>query len=338
MTDTDLFDYHLPEELIAQTPAEPRDSSRLLDTRDLSDHVFTDLAALLAPDDLVVVNRTRVRPARLAGHKTGTGGSVEALLLRRRGVDVWEALVRPARRIKAGTVVEFGYLVAEVLTDPVEGIVRLRLSGGGDVEEDLAEVGEVPIPPYITAGLADPGRYQTMFAEVPGSAAAPTAGLHFTPAVVAALGARGIHVAKVDLEVGMATFRPIATATIEDHLIHRELCRIDPRTAEAVRACRRRRGRVVAVGTTVVRTLETFARGDGTVGAGSVDTDLYLRPGMAITVVDLLVTNFHLPRSSLLVLIEAFMGPGWRQVYDTAISRRYRFLSFGDAMLAERAR
>jgi S-adenosylmethionine:tRNA ribosyltransferase-isomerase len=338
----DDFDYLLPDERIAQRPVSPRHDSRLFDTRTGTDRRFLDLADLLEPGDLVVVNRTRVRSARLRGTKATTGGAVELLLLSRTRDGFWESMVRPARRLSAGTVVEIGSLTAELVTDPVDGVARVWLStsrGGDeptDIEAAIAAVGELPLPPYITEELGDPDLYQTMFADRVGSAAAPTAGLHFTPQVVAQLEGRGVEIAHVELDVGLATFRPIATKTIEDHRIHREACRIGDETAAAIDSCRRRGGRVVAVGTTVVRTLETFAQPDGSVSTGERETDLYLIPGSTFRVVDLLVTNFHLPRSSLLVLVEAFMGPRWREVYRTALERRYRFLSFGDAMLCER--
>lgn len=335
--DVARFEYPLPDEQIAQVPVEPRHASRLLDARDLSDHLFLELPQLLRAGDLVVVNRTRVRAARLHGTKRNTGGQVEVLLLRRFDHGEWEAMVRPARRLRAGMELRFGELEAVLSTDPADGIARLRFgTDSGTIEASIEAEGEIPLPPYITTGLENPERYQTMFADRPGSAAAPTAGLHFTAEVVAGLDSAGIAVTSVDLEVGLATFRPISSDRVEDHAMHSERCRIDERAAEAIAATRRRGGRIVAVGTTVVRTLETFGGADGTVDVGQRDTDLYLFPGSTFHVVDLLVTNFHLPRSSLLVLVEAFMGPGWRTVYDRALARGYRFLSFGDAMLAER--
>lgn len=333
---TSVFDYDLPDDRVAQTPVEPRHSSRLLDTRDLTDHAFVELPDLLEPGDLVVVNRTRVRPARLLGSKVGSGGTVELLLLRRLPDDRWHAMVRPARRLRAGTDVAFGDLRGRIETDPDDGMATVSFESDVDIEEAVAAVGEMPLPPYITTRLADAERYQTMFADRPGSAAAPTAGLHFTPEVVDRLRARRIELASVELEVGLATFRPISVDRIEDHVMHREVCRLEPDTAAAVAACRARGGRLVAVGTTSVRTLESFGLPDGTVETGERDTDLYLKPGSPIRVVDLLVTNFHLPRSSLLVLLEAFMGPGWRDAYAAALARGYRFLSFGDAMICQR--
>jgi S-adenosylmethionine:tRNA ribosyltransferase-isomerase len=337
MTSVEEYAYPLPDRAIAQTPIEPRHDSRLLDTRDLTDHRFLDLPELLEPGDLVVVNRTKVRPARLYATKRDTGGSVELLLLRRLDRRRWEALVRPARRIRPGVVLEIGPITGTVLTEAVEGAVEIDLDAGRrDVDEVLGEVGEMPLPPYIRTRLDRPDRYQTMFARTPGSAAAPTAGLHFTEEVVEGLRRRGIELASVDLEVGLATFRPIASAAIEDHRMHEEVFRVDRHAVDAVKACRDRGGRVVAIGTTVVRVLETVATGDGRIEAAEGATDLYLSPGSEFSVVDLLVTNFHLPKSSLIVLVSAFMGPGWREAYETALDRGYRFLSFGDAMLCAR--
>jgi len=328
------FRYDLPVSAIAQHPVEPRDAARLLDTRDMSDHVFADLPDLLDPADLVVVNTSRVRRARLRGRRVGTGGTVELLLLARRPEGGWTAMVSPARRIRPGVTIELGGVTAEVTAGPVDGVVDVSFSD----ETDLDRLGTVPLPPYITTELADPERYQTVYSERVGSAAAPTAGLHFTRAVLRRLEERGVTRASVELSVGLGTFRPITTERIEDHVMHREACVVPPETAEAIRSTRRRGGRVVAIGTTTVRTLETFARWDGTVDSGSCETDLFLRPGSTFRVVDVLVTNFHVPASSLLVMLAGFMGEGWRAAYATALSRGYRFLSFGDAMLAERSR
>lgn len=326
------FQYDLPETSIAQRPAEPRDSARLLDTRDLRDHEFSGLASLLDPGDLVVVNTTRVRRARLRGTREGTGGSVELLLLSRRAQGDWTALVAPARRMRPGVVVTFGEVTAVITDGPDDGIVAVEFND----ERDLETLGTVPLPPYITEDLDDPERYQTVYADRVGSAAAPTAGLHFTPGVLESLQERGIRRAAVELEVGIGTFRPITTARIEDHVMHRERCTVPEATAAAIAETRQRGGRVVAVGTTTVRTLETFGRDDGTVQVGETETDLFLRPGSTFRVVDVLVTNFHVPGSSLLVMLAAFMGPEWRTAYETALARGYRFLSFGDAMLCER--
>jgi S-adenosylmethionine:tRNA ribosyltransferase-isomerase len=255
-------------------------------------------------------------------------------VLRRLDGDRWRCLIRPARRIRRGTRLVFGDLDAEVLDDPVDGVVEIRFDdAAGDAEAAFRRIGELPLPPYLGTPLADPDRYQTIFAAEPGSAAAPTAGLHFTSELVDRLVSAGIHLAGIELEVGLATFRPVSTPEIEHHQIHTERFAVEPATARAVEACRRRGGRVVAVGTTVARTLETVGRSDGTIEPGSGETRLYLRPGRRFQVVDVLVTNFHMPRSSLLVLLQAFMGPGWREAYRVALERGYRFLSLGDAMM-----
>jgi S-adenosylmethionine:tRNA ribosyltransferase-isomerase len=330
------FHYELPPEAIAQAAVEPRHSSRLLDTRDLTEHRFLDLPGLLEPGDLVVVNETRVRAARLSGTRVGTGGRVELLVLEQLDGARWEALARPARRLGVGAAVDLGEATATVLGVRGDGVVEVAFDTA-DVEELLGRIGSVPLPPYFTGSLGDDARYQTMFAHRPGSAAAPTAGLHFTPEVADALEDKGVKVARVDLHVSLDTFRPIATEHVEDHTIHTEWCEVPPATAEAVNTTRTAGGRVVAVGTTVVRALESHADGYGGVTVGSGPTGLFLVPGSRISVPDLLVTNFHMPGSTLLVLLEAFMGPGWREAYGVALERGYRFLSFGDAMIAARA-
>lgn len=334
---TSDFTYELPASSIAQSPAEPRDSSRLLDTSTATDHVFSDLPGLLEPGDLVVVNDTRVRAARLRGNKVDGGGAVEVLLLEGRPDATWNALVKPARRLRAGSRVRIGEIVAELVSDPVDGMAQLALEASdGDVEAAITCHGEMPLPPYITTRLDDPERYQTMFATVIGSAAAPTAGLHFTPAVVEGLRARGVGLARVELRIGLATFRPISTELLEDHEMHAEWLSVPAGTAASIAATRARGGSVVAIGTTVVRALESRAGDRGGVLPGIGDTDLFITPGYEFSVVDRLVTNFHLPRSSLVCMVEAFMGDSWRAAYRTALDREYRFLSFGDAMLAER--
>ena len=335
------FAYHLPDRLIAQSPVEPRDSARLLRASDLTDWRVRDLPMLLRPGDLVVVNDTRVRAARLIGHRDPTGGRVELLLLGREA-GKWKALVRPARRIRAGSVVRIGSLVAVVTSDPVAGMVRLTLDVEGgeerssDVETAIAEVGQTPLPPYIHCALDDPERYQTVFGSRVGSAAAPTAGLHFTADTLAALEDRGIGIAKVELQVGVDTFRPITTEDVADHEMHSEWIDVPESTVNRVTETRAAGGRVVAVGTTVVRALETACTGGG-MASYRGPTRLYIRPGYCFGAVDVLMTNFHTPSSSLLVLVAAFVGEAWRRVYHTAISRGYRFLSFGDAMLLDRS-
>jgi S-adenosylmethionine:tRNA ribosyltransferase-isomerase len=333
------YQYDLPEEAIAQSAVEPRDTARLLLADGLSDHRFRDLPGLLAVGDLVVVNRTRVRRARLLGQREGTGGRVEALLLRPTPEGHWEALVRPARRLRPGERVRFGGILATVASRPDGGEALLDLDTGGlALDEALARWGEVPLPPYFKGQLADPERYQTVYAAGPGSAAAPTAGLHFTPAVLATRGDRGIGLAAIDLDIGVDTFRPIAAERLEDHRMHREDYAIPEETASAVAAARERGGRVVAVGTTVVRALESACLPSGELRPGPGSTDLFITPGFRFRLVDLLVTNFHVPGSTLVVLVAAFMGDRWRELYRVALERGYRFLSFGDAMLAARSR
>ena len=329
------FKYPLPESAIAQEAIEPRHDSRLLDTRDMSDHRFLDLPSLLRPGDLVVVNETRVRAARLAGRRLDTGGSVELLLLEARPDGLWEALARPSRRLRPGIVIEIEAIRARIVDGPDEGMVVVDMEAP-DVEGAIANAGNIPLPPYFHGTLDDPDRYQTMFARTIGSAAAPTAGLHFTEEVATRLRQREIEIAPVDLHVGIDTFRPIATENIEEHVMHSEWCSIPESTAAAVDSARARGGRVVAIGTTVVRTLESFADKPGTVTAGERETNLFVTPGLEFRVVDALVTNFHVPGSTLVVLVAAFMGDRWREAYQIALQRRYRFLSFGDAMLAER--
>ncbi|MEX1208279.1 MAG: tRNA preQ1(34) S-adenosylmethionine ribosyltransferase-isomerase QueA [Acidimicrobiia bacterium] len=334
--ETAEFDYHLPEEAIAQSAVEPRDSARLLDTRDQSDRRFSDLPGMLRPRDLLVVNRTRVRRARLIGEKTGSGGQVEALLLRARGDGTWEALMRPARRLRAGVLLRFGPLVASVVDGPVDGEVVLRAEEGS-FDEAVAAVGLVPLPPYFRGQLADSERYQTVYGDRAGSAAAPTAGLHFTAALLTALKDAGIGMASVELDIGLDTFRPIAASRLDQHKMHRERMSVGGDAAEAIASARAAGGRVVAVGTTVVRALESAAAGGGLVSPVEQNTALFITPGHRFEVVDLLLTNFHAPGSTLVVLLAAFMGPRWRDIYSLALERGYRFLSFGDSMLAERA-
>lgn len=331
------FSYLLPDEVIAQQPVEPRDAARLLDTRDLTDHTFRDLPDLLAPGDLVVVNKTRVRAARLRGTKRESGGAVEVLLLRSTAGPRWEALIKPARRIRPGIVLDLDNLVATVTGALSDGVFELDLAttDGATVEQAIARSGQTPLPPYIRKPLDDPERYQTIFADRVGSAAAPTGGLHFTDPVVRSLEEREIGLVAVELEVGLDTFRPIGVDQISDYVMHSERFSVPVGTAEAIARTGRAGGRVVAVGTTVVRTLETAFDGRG-VAAGDGSSDLFITPGYRFRVVDVLVTNFHVPASTLVVMVAAFMGPEWRSAYAHALARGYRFLSFGDAMLAER--
>lgn len=329
------FDYELPEAAVAQAAIEPRDAARLLVTSSLEDRIFRDLPGLLVPDDLLVVNRTRVRPARLRGHKTPSGGTIELLLSKRIDTDRWEALIRPARRIRAGQELRFGDITGHVLTDPDRGVVTVSLEAGTtDVDDALGVDGEVPLPPYFRGSLARPDRYQTMFAKAVGSAAAPTAGLHFTPSLAEDLRERGIGIAEVDLEVGLDTFRPMEAGPIADHRMHRERFSVPAATVEAIDRTRHGEGRVIAVGTTVVRSLETAAGGSG-LTVGEAESELFITPGYRLRVVDAVITNFHAPRTTLLVMIAALLGPRWREVYAHALDGGYRFLSFGDAMFID---
>lgn len=301
----------------------------------MTDHVFLELPELLRPGDLVVLNETRVRAARLIGHRVATGGRVELLLLKRSDEGRWQALARPARRLRPGVVLEFEGFSATVETTPEGGVVIVALNVD-DEEAAISTAGTVPLPPYFTGELTDPSRYQTIYAAAPGSVAAPTAGLHFTEEVFRRLDLRGVAVATVDLHVSLDTFRPISVADVEEHEMHSERCSVPEETSHVIATTRERGGKVVAIGTTVVRTLESFADGSGGVRAGTTETSLFLRPGSQFAVVDALVTNFHLPKSTLLLLLAAFMGPRWSDVYEKALERGYRFLSFGDAMYAER--
>lgn len=331
--------YHLPAEAIAQRPIEPRHASRLLvaiDPENSPRHVrFFDLPGLLEEGDLLVVNSTRVLPARLCLHKR-SGGAAEVLLLEPEGDDgvdsrVWTALVRPGRRLPEGTVLLHGDDVLVEVGEPLgDGRRRVRLlPGERSVSQMLDAVGTVALPPYIHETLLDSDRYQTVYADRPGSVAAPTAGLHLSEEVLAACRAKGIAIAAVDLAVGLGTFRPISGARVEEHVMHTERYRVPPATWDA---CRRAR-RVVAVGTTTVRALESAAAS----GCLAGETALFIQGSFPFQIVDVLLTNFHQPRSSLLVLLEAFCGPRWRDLYSIALAEGYRFLSFGDAMLVSRA-
>ena len=344
--DTADFDYDLPEARIAQVPVEPRDSARLLvdggPGAEVENRRVRDLAALLEPGDLVVVNRTRVMAARLHLVKP-TGGAAEVLLLEERtdvGEGWWEALVRPGSRLPPGTVLVHPATealltveVGDVLDDGVR-LVHLSSPHQIDVADAIEATGEMPLPPYIKTPLVRPDRYQTVYADVnrAESSAAPTAGLHLTPALLDAVTERGITVATVDLVVGLGTFRPMTAAKVEDHAMHAERYRVPEETLGAVARAQATGGRVVAVGTTTVRALESAAA----TGELEGHTELFIHGDYRFQVVDRLLTNFHLPRSSLLVMVDAFAGPRWRDLYAAALAEDYRFLSFGDAMLLTR--
>ncbi len=344
------FDYNLPADRIAQTPVEPRDSSRLLvvhrDSGAFEHRTFSDVGDYLVAGDLLVANESRVLPARLHGEKDGSGGRVELLLLAVRGdlgPDTWEALVRPGRRIHAGQPLIFGggALTAEVLDRTPSGGRLVRLAApDGDVPRAIERLGSVPLPPYIREPLADDERYQTVYARQPGSAAAPTAGLHFTEELLSTLQARGVATAFVTLHIGLDTFRPIAETSLDEHVMHSEEIDVSAETAARINATRAGGGRVVAVGTTAVRTLESVAgiaseRGSSeTVVAYRGRTSLFIRPGYQFRAVDAMITNFHLPKSTLLVLVSAFASRELMlRAYEEAVREGYRFYSFGDAML-----
>lgn len=329
--ETASFDYELPAAAIAQHPVEPRHDARLLVDRGAGrapDHrLVRDLPDLVGPGDLVVVNSTRVLPARLHLRKP-TGGAVEVLLLEEIEPGRWEALVRPGRKVAPGTRFAVDHDLDLVVGDRLADGRRSVEVHTSDVLAALDRNGEVPLPPYIEAALDDPERYQTVYADRPGSVAAPTAGLHLTPQVLDGIRAAGAEVATVDLVVGLGTFRPIMSEQVEDHVMHHERFDVPEETLAACDAA----DRVVAVGTTTVRALESAARS----GERSGSTGLFLTPGSEFMLVDALLTNFHLPKSSLLVLVEAFAGPHWRDLYGAALASGYRFLSFGDAMLLQR--
>ena len=337
---TDAYDYDLPEELIAQNPADPRDSSRLLVLRrgfeSFEHRRFRDLTDLLRPEDLLVLNDTRVLPARLHGRKDPGSATVEISLLRPEGPSFrqWQALVRPAKRLHSGMRVILGDGTALSVLDALdEGIRMLRFPEEIDVLRLLDEIGDVPLPPYITDSSAPREAYQTIFARETGSCAAPTASLHFSEALLESIRSKGIPISWVTLHVGLGTFRPVSVPDIRDHHMHSEFCLLPHETAAAVRECRRRGGRVIAAGTTVARTLESFAE-DNSLLEGTRDTSLFIYPGFRFRVVDGLITNFHLPKSTLLMLVCAFGGYNRvMQAYREAVSMRYRFFSFGDAMV-----
>ncbi len=331
------FDYDLPDDRIAQTPLEPRDAARLLVAGDPVQHRHVrDLPELLEPDDLLVVNETKVIPARLTLRRT-TGGAAEVLLLEATDADrrTWEALVRPGKKLRVGEhlFADDVALVRMGERTSAGDTFWIDILGDGDPLQLIETFGEMPLPPYIGTRLDDPDRYQTVFAVEPASAAAPTAGLHFTPDLFARLAARGIGHATVELVVGLDTFQPISTNDPLDHPMHTERYRVPAATLERCAETRARGGRVVAVGTTAVRALESAAASGDLAGR----THLFIHRGFPFQMVDVLLTNFHLPKTTLLMMIDAFVGPVWCDLYAEALAEEYRFLSFGDAMLLERA-
>lgn len=333
------FSYELPRELIAQDPLEDRSSSRLMvldrQTGQITHRVFRDITEYLRPGDCLVLNNTRVIPARLIGEKEGTGAKIELLLLRRREGDVWETLARPGRKARPGAVVSFGggLLYGEVLGVVEDGNRLVRFSYEGIFEEVLDRLGQMPLPPYITHELRDKGRYQTVYAKQDGSAAAPTAGLHFTEELLEEIRGMGVRVAEVTLHVGLGTFRPVKAEKVQDHHMHAEYYEVTPEAASCINEAKQAGGRVICVGTTSCRTLESAAE-DGIVRAKCGWTDIFIYPGYTFQVMDGLITNFHLPESTLLMLVSAFAGrERVLAAYEEAVREQYRFFSFGDAML-----
>ena len=335
---TSDFDFELPEELIAQTPLEKRDTSRLLTldktTGETGHHHFYDLPSYLRPGDCLVLNNSRVLPARLIGHRP-TGGACEVLLLVDKGDNVWECLVRPGRKLKPGAEVIFGegQLRATVEEEVEDGKRLVRFHYQGIFLEVLEQLGKMPLPPYIKAELQDNERYQTVYSKVNGSAAAPTAGLHFTPELMQKIEEMGVKICYVTLHVGLGTFRPVKAEDISEHEMHSEFCMISQETADIINETKRNGGRVICVGTTSCRTVESFANEDGTMSERSGWTNIFIFPGYRFKVLDALVTNFHLPQSTLIMLVSALAGrENVLNAYREAVEEKYRFFSFGDAM------
>ena len=335
------FYYDLPEEYIAQTPAEPRDSSRLLiydrKTKEVQHKIFRDIYDELHPGDVLVVNNTRVIPARLMGTKKQTGREIEFLLLNKKTQDEWEIICRPGKKLKIGDIVEFSEkLSAEILAKREDGITLVKFYCDGIFEAVLDELGNMPLPPYITQKLEDKERYQTVYAKERGSAAAPTAGLHFTPELLERIKKKGVDVVEVLLHVGLGTFRPVKVDDVEKHKMHSEYYSVSQDAAKRINEAREKGGRIIAVGTTSVRTLESTSTEDGKIVAGSGYTDIFIYPGYRYKAVDALITNFHLPESTLIMLVSAFAGyEETLNLYKMAVDMKYRFFSFGDAMFIQ---
>jgi len=334
------FDYNLPKELIAQDPLPHRSESRLLymdrTTGEISHHIFKEISNYLNPGDCLVINETKVIPARLYGVKEDTGAGIELLLLKRRENDIWETLVKPGKKARPGTGLSFGdgILKAEVLDVVEEGNRLIKFKYEGIFEEILDQLGEMPLPPYITHKLKDKNRYQTVYAKHEGSAAAPTAGLHFTNELLDKIQAKGVMLARITLHVGLGTFRPVKVENVLEHHMHSEFFMIDDKAAKIINDTKKNGGRVISVGTTSTRTLESAADMSGYVKETSGWTDIFIYPGYQFKCVDGLITNFHLPQSTLLMLVSAFSTKeNIMKAYEAAVKERYRFFSFGDAML-----
>ncbi len=337
---TSDFYFDLPQELIAQDPLEDRSSSRLLvlnkDTGAIEHHIFKEITDYLNLGDCLVINDTKVIPARLYGNKIGTDAKIELLLLKRKENDIWETLVKPGKKAKPGSKISFGggLLTGEVLDVVEEGNRLIRFTYNGIFEEILDVLGQMPLPPYITHQLKDKNRYQTVYAKHDGSAAAPTAGLHFTPELLAILKEKGVKIAHVTLHVGLGTFRPVKVEDVTQHHMHSEFYSIEESQAKLINDTKAAGGRIISVGTTSCRTLESASGENGIVKAGSGWTDIFIYPGYRFKVLDCLITNFHLPESTLLMLVSALAGKEHiLNAYETAVQERYRFFSFGDAML-----
>ena len=336
---TSDFYYDLPEELIAQDPLEDRSSSRLMcldkETGDITHTHFRHILDELNPGDCLVINDTKVIPARLYGSKAGTNAGIEILLLKRKEDHVWETLVKPGKKAKPGTVISFGngLLTGEVIDVVEEGNRLIQFSYEGIFEEILDQLGEMPLPPYITHKLQDKGRYQTVYAKHEGSAAAPTAGIHFTEELLEQIKAKGVNIAHVTLHVGLGTFRPVKVDDVEKHHMHSEFYMIEEEQAERINRTKREGNRVIAVGTTSCRTLESASDEEGILHAGSGWTEIFIYPGYSFKMIDGLITNFHLPESTLLMLVSALAGKeSIMHAYEEAVKEKYRFFSFGDAM------
>ncbi len=334
------FYFDLPEELIAQDPLEDRSSSRLLvldkESGDASHHIFRDVIDYLKEGDCLVINDTKVLPARLIGSRVGTEAKIEVLLLKRMENDTWETLVKPGKKARVGTRISFGdgLLVGEVVDVVEEGNRMIRFEYKGIFEEILDQLGQMPLPPYITHQLQDKNRYQTVYAKHTGSAAAPTAGLHFTPELLRKIEEKGVNIARVTLHVGLGTFRPVKVENILEHHMHSEFYQIDEEAAEKINRAKDNGNRVVCVGTTSCRTVESAADENGRLRACSGWTEIFIYPGYQFKVLDNLITNFHLPESTLVMLVSALAGrENVLEAYQKAIEERYRFFSFGDAML-----
>ena len=338
--DVSLFDYELPKELIAQTPLEKRDSSRLMvvkkDTGEIVHEHFNNIIDYLHEGDVLVLNNTKVIPARLIGEKESTHAVIELLLLRDLGSDVWECLSKPAKRLKVGTVISFGdgVLKAEVVAKFDEGLTHVKLSYNGILMEILGKLGTMPLPPYIHEKLADQSRYQTVYAKISGSAAAPTAGLHFTKDLLNKLEEKGVIITYVTLHVGLGTFRPVEVTNVLEHHMHSEYYVMSEETANLLNKAKEEKRRIIAVGTTSTRTLETVASlNDGLFKGTSGYTDIFIYPGYKFKAIDCLITNFHLPKSTLVMLVSAFSSrENILNAYNEAVKEKYRFFSFGDAM------